>query len=272
MEHRNIVKYHNNNIGIRVLFYNIEGIRRLLNFQSMDIEEMCKSHIIGLYETWSETDIKISFLSKYSFINSHARRHFNVGRSSGGLVLCYRNDLLKLKEKIFSNDFVIISRFEYKKTHIIIMLVYIPPKNEFDQIVNELYHHVKEIQDKYPNDIFIVGGDFNARVADMDQVCCNSITEWGSNRSDRLSLDKKHNTRGQKLMDVMNDNSMIILNGRAKNDSPANFTFCNSFGQSAIDLVFIKSNSLATCDSLKVMDMPYSSHFPVQLSLNLTYK
>lgn len=64
---------------------------------------------------------------------------------------------------------------------------------------------------------------------------------------------------------------MILLNGRAKGDVPGNFTFSNWRGQSLIDLVFMKSETVDKCIGLIILDVEYSPHFPVAIKLDLNF-
>ncbi|XP_046597852.1 uncharacterized protein LOC124294788 [Neodiprion lecontei] len=112
----------------------------------------------------------------------------------------------------------------------------------------------------------LLTGDFNARLGNL-----NSLPEevtLGSNLSpDRVSLDTVTNYRGQKLVECLENNSLILLNGRTLSDTPAQFT-CTHIGHSIVDFGWISSNGLKDIKDLEVIqEHNPSDHFPVLISL-----
>lgn len=237
--------------------------------QAADIDILCNNHILGFYETWANEEINISSFRRYSKIVSNATRIHSVGRYSAGLVLYYRNDVIKLKKIIRLHDHFIATRLSYQDINIILILVYIPPKPEHDKTLELLSVLLDEIDKTYQNDLLVVTGDFNSRVAECDTMSTSFVANWGKNEDIRCSNDKKLSNRGEKLLELMNDYNMVLMNGRTKSDTPANFTFSGMQGQSVIDLFFIKSCDVEKCEDIHVKNIPYSSHFPVQMSIEV---
>lgn len=255
---------------LQLCFWNIEGLGRIQNMHSLDLNNLLSNHIISLYETWSESPVCISQFARYSKIESNAVRNFVTGRGSGGLLILYRNDMFKLIEIVHSHPNFIAVRLRYKEKNLLIISVYIPPKNEHDYVLDDLNDLLERVATSYTNDITIIGGDFNGRVASLDQEVSNLVGNWGNMRSDRLSKDLISNNRGEQLLEACSNNGYIVLNGRAAGDSPGNFTFANSQGgTSTIDLVFLHYSHIAKCKQLQVKSHSTSSHLPVELTLTL---
>ena len=111
-----------------------------------------------------------------------------------------------------------------------------------------------------------MGGDFNCHVSDQNEL--NIVGD--DFLSYRSSPDTYLSPRGKKLLSFLGNNELIILNGRTKSDSPANFTISTGKHKSVIDLVCISYNSFDICKDLFISDLISSSdHFPAVLELNL---
>ncbi|CAG5100677.1 Protein of unknown function [Cotesia congregata] len=73
--------------------------------------------------------------------------------------------------------------------------------------------------------------------------------------------------RGRRIMEFMVDSDFVLLNGRTKNDSPAQPTYFNT-GTSIIDLVWADISSLHLIADLEVILEPsLSDHYPICLSI-----
>lgn len=113
---------------------------------------------------------------------------------------------------------------------------------------------------------FIIGGDFKARIGleeqNFESDCVSFCTYAGRSAKDIII-----NQRGHALLDFMSQHNLIVLNGRTKSDRNGNFTFAADSGRSTIDLVFISIEDVEKCDDLMVLEMHYSDHFRVQVSI-----
>jgi hypothetical protein len=54
----------------------------------------------------------------------------------------------------------------------------------------------------------------------------------------RRSLNKIINSRGMQLLEVMESQSLTLVNGRTISDDPGSYTFVETIGKSTIDLVW----------------------------------
>ncbi|XP_015118992.1 uncharacterized protein LOC107042460 [Diachasma alloeum] len=81
---------------------------------------------------------------------------------------------------------------------------------------------------RYADDIFILGRDVNATVADFDDDLSPDDLQGTRLDYSRKYLVKATDLRGEALMNFMNENGFILLNGTSRSDSPARFTSSKS--------------------------------------------
>lgn len=117
--------------------------------------------------------------------------------------------------------------------YVIVCLVY------FSQNVEDCVYLLHETLHSLSctNDVkFIIGGDFNARLGSLNQLCdeiCDSTHLTGF----RHSLDTKINKPGKVLTNMMESLGFLILCGRTTSDTPAQFI--NKNGMSIPDHVWV---------------------------------
>ena len=167
---------------------------------------------------------------------------------------------------------------------------YIPPSNSkriyntTDSNTNfEILHYIIR---KY-NDLgsVIVCGDLNARIGNCRDLITNDnsgdfldLPPSLNNQVDipfgcpvsslRNSQDSGTNPHKQPLLDIINNNSMIILNGRTIGDSCGRYTCYKWNGNSVVDYFICNNPALSYIDSLSVKPHSlYSDHNPVVLNL-----
>lgn len=189
------------------------------------------------------------------------------GRAKGGLLIAYHQS--KYKSEIIANTENCIFLILVSKDFAFIFgLVYISPSEEIDGFLIKFEELITDISCKCPYLPIYIGGDFNSRVANLNQLSIDAIPENVLVDNERLSCDKKLDTRGRKLVYVMEMNGYVILNGRTTSDYPANFTFLNARGRSTIDLVWSNFLGLyAVLDSQVNYINTNSDHFPIKFEL-----
>lgn len=80
-------------------------------------------------------------------------------------------------------------------------------------------------------------------------------------------MDEFVNSKGKIFINNFETNDLILLNGRAPSDTPANYTFLGPQGASVIDLVWFSSGALPFIQDLQVLRLAtFSDHFPVVLT------
>ncbi|KAI5755470.1 hypothetical protein M8J77_017098 [Diaphorina citri] len=88
----------------------------------------------------------------------------------------------------------------------------------------------------------------------------------------RRSLDEVLNTRGEMLVEFMEEHGLIALNGRTPGDIPGQFTFISKVGNSVVDLVWTNMELCSDVVDLTVSaDFLTSDHLPVVLNLDFKW-
>lgn len=126
---------------------------------------------------------------------------------------------------------------------------------------------IDEIRVKNDEDLFIIGGDLNARVGDQD-LMPSEIFEESSLYETIISSDRLINQRGSLVIDFMSTNDFLLVNGRSTSGRPARPTFTSDIGKSVIDLVWVSVMGLRWIKDLRIVLEPtLFDHFPVELKL-----
>lgn len=126
-----------------------------------------------------------------------------------------------------------------------------------------------DLNERHPEAILILGGDFNARVANAGEVP-DELIEATNLLKRRTSKDQILNSRGSLFTDFMGSNGMHLLNGGTRSDHPAQYTFQSDTGGSVIDLVWSNTLGLSYIRDLRVeIDTTLSDHFKVLVELDL---
>lgn len=99
----------------------------------------------------------------------------------------------------------------------------------------------------------------------MNQLTAE-IFESSNFNPERQSLDLSINTRGRSLINIMETNDFILLNGRSMSDTPASYTFTGAQGCSVGDLIWCSREAIPLFKDLLVLPIAtFSDHLPVLL-------
>ena len=151
--------------------------------------------------------------------------------------------------------------------------MYFNPTVNLNSSLAELNENLNTLSNMYPNDMILVGGDFNCRVSNQNEIDNELILKFSRLSKHRYSVDTILNSRGKQLIESMENNGMILLNGRALSDNPAQFTHISPLGSSVIDLAWINIANITEIYDLEVLEIiTHSDHFPVKVTLNTTIK
>lgn len=154
-----------------------------------------------------------------------------------------------------------------RKTVLTVGVIYFRPGLEFDHILELFQVALGKVEEKVDDETIIIGGDFNARVSESNALpeeifvntCFCSTVRNGK---------EMINPRGPLLLDLMQTNGYVRLNGRSPGDCPAKPTHYCKNENSVIHLVFAKASSLSEIKDLKIeTEASLSDHFPVKLEL-----
>lgn len=148
--------------------------------------------------------------------------------------------------------------------YFILGLIYIPPDSDFDSAFDALSLTLNSVSEGYPDLSVVVGGDFNCRMANLNQLSSGMMVDSCVFSNLRSSNDQVLYGRGRSLVSIMESCNLVLLNGRAPRDSPAVFTFLGGQGFSVIDLIWCSFNGLFLFHDLVVFNLPtHSDHLPL---------
>ena len=284
------------NLKLKIGFFNINGLVGETTFDTDFEETIKKFDIITLTETWHQSEdciskIKGNFPTDYKFIdNARKKKHKKSKRNSGGILICYK--------KCLSGSIVIIDKttenmiwFKIKKEFlninqdVIIGGIYISPINSSYTKSSDI-DIFEKIQEKImtfsQNDYVLFGGDFNARVGNMqdfieendeDIELLNLPQQYQIDRYKKLrsNQDQHKNAYGEKLIELAISSKMKILNGRILGDLLGKYTYLGYNGISAVDYVLGSEKLLMEnyIHSFEVEELTLlSDHRPISVTLH----
>ena len=282
-------------LKLKIGFFNINGLVGETSFNPDFLEIIKKYDIITLSETWHKNPdcinkIKGNFPKEYRFVdNARKNKHKKSKRNSGGILVCYKKCLhgsIVVLDKKSENMIWLKLKKEYLNAQkdFIIGGIYNSPINSSYTKSND-NDMFEEIQNKImtfsPNDYILLGGDFNARVGNMqDYIDENDedvellnlpqnyqIDRYKRPRSDQ---DQHKNTYGDKLIELAISSGMKILNGRTLGDFMGKYTYIGYNGISTVDYVLGSENLIMQnyIHSFNVEDLTLiSDHRPISVTL-----
>lgn len=193
---------------ISIMFWNVAGISR----KDRDFWDYVKKFdIVNFTETWIEEKgwKKIEHLlpTDYNWETQYAKKDKKKGRGSGGMITGIRKSIKK--ESVQKNDQGIIScNLQIRKEKWKIISIYNREgKRTFLEEIEELIE-----REGYRKTI--IGGDFNARIAEKDEIL------WNGEEEDRTrkSKDKIENRQGVELLETVEKMGLGLLNGNKEGD------------------------------------------------------
>ena len=226
------------------------------------------SDIIGLTETWVTSEVNyVPGLAHYKIFCSPAEKTALKGRPKGGIILAV-NPKIYCTSILDISEYFIFIRISKQNFNSIIGICYCSPLANFDVFLNKLNFALMHWVVKFPNDLIILGGDFNARIGILNQLDPESIQNNTAFFPDRSTLDNVINKRGSLLVENLEKYGLIALNGRSGSDHPAQFTYCGAPGRSVNDLAWCNINQLQELINFEIkFIISNSDHFPIQITL-----
>lgn len=235
------------------------------------VYNICNCDLFALSETWTHDALTIP---NFRCINQPANKigSQKSGRSSGGIMLFYKESIAKFISKVKSTSYYICCKIEKQLFNIskdvYVCAVYIPPDNSryFNQ----------ELLDELVDDILvfssmghlIILGDFNARTGTCDDFIMKEGNKYLPNCQNskfhepvkRNSFDNTVNKHGKWLLDLCRTFDLGILNGRTKGDTFGQITSHNRNGVSVVDYIVVDLELLPLVQSFVVRPPNYLSH------------
>ena len=121
-------------------------------------------------------------------------------------------------------------------------------------------------------DEIIVVGDLNCRIGRGENPLLSDELPHGRLFPRRSSLDTTTNRRGRVLLNYVDREGLVILNGRTLGDQQGSFTFTSPLGRSVIDLCFVSTPILPLVQDFVVCPLATSSdHLPVRVDLTFSH-
>ena len=157
---------------------------------------------------------------------------------------------------------------------------YIPPVNSKLLVNKNIDLHdvlLQEILKFQDIGEIIILGDLNSRLGGRQEhwVDIKSTSADGNVECEhvdipiRLCQDTKSNSYGTKLLDILNQCHLLIVNGRVPGDLLGRYTYHGYNGSSCIDFGICSANIYNDVRYFKTFDFPwYSDHVPICLSIN----
>lgn len=185
------------------------------------------------------------------------------GRASGGCLIGYKKSIAAYWEVKFEvKEACNVLILTLNKEKIVVIPVYLNRRNWGDDFgkVQRLF-----VEDDIGS--FIIVGDFNARVGNLQELPEEAEVERLNILQKRVSKDSVVDGNGRKLVEWLDDIGGIILNGRKTGDLSGEWTYVDTMGKSVNDLAISAFSTLMDIESFKVEGEIYSDHFPVVIKL-----
>ncbi|XP_055916725.1 uncharacterized protein LOC129949346 [Eupeodes corollae] len=110
----------------------------------------------------------------------------------------------------------------------------------------------------------MVIGDLNAMIGNM-QTATTVLQETNLTNiyNNRTSKDTVYNQNGTKLLDILQNYDLCILNGCTEGDREGHYTFIGGQGKSVIDYCAVNNDWVDLITKFEVQTKTYSDHLPI---------
>jgi exonuclease III len=275
-------------LNLKLTFLNIEGLTKAKLLSDEMQELFSESDIIALGETWCREEGNATFdVEGFARFETVKPRRSSRGRFSGGILVYVRSRIAHATSRTLQDlEDAVVLELDRDGTRVGLVFAYIPPvgsnyaKEEWS---DELEEVILSFRSRGFEDILLMG-DWNCRVGELDDrpdpiVEDNEADEISElmdgglsqlNLRARSNLDKTVNQRGPQLLELLQNTSLCILNGRTRGDETGEFTYLSSQGNSSIDLAISSPSLFPSIDNFQVRPVCIESgHFPIQTTIEL---
>ncbi len=238
--------------------------------------------IFVFLETWLCDNSKL-YMEGYDYFRSDRQKNKRAKRGSGGVCTFVKRNILKGVEKIKSkNDdamwIKLKKSFFNLEYDIYVCCCYLPPANSKILSKNNCDVHEilqREIMNYQHLGEMMIIGDLNCRTGGKQEQWVDITTDTLDRNIDckyidvptRFCQDSKCNTYGTKLLDIMNECHLLIVNGRVPGDMLGSNTYHGYNGSSCIDLCICSNKLFESVKYFKVYENSwYTDHSPICIS------
>lgn len=210
--------------------------------------------VFFLFETWHSSQFNYKPITdKYNIIENYGNRLGNRGRLSNGYILAISKIIFpRIRVNKQTEQYISI---QYLGERIKVNMCFTYLSSLSISPLEHIFSNVDQV-----DEICFIIGDLNARIGlYQNENQCQILN--------RNSYDKSLNTRGRKLISLLDQSNFIVMNGCTFSDRNGEYTFANLNGCSVIDLCLATTNIAEHVD-LRVLDTEGSSHFPILISIN----
>lgn len=255
---------------MRVIFWNIYGYEK--NIKSIT-DKIKSSDIVCLCESWHLKQ-KVQLCKKlkdFCIVQSVAKKQEGRGRPSGGMITSFNEKVYQKIEEIVSDDYIIVLlKSEETKKKICVCSCYARSKTNITEYWEKFADDLRKIEVNKETPLVVVG-DFNSRVGTLNSY--GEFVNMYGLTNERTTMDKERDRRGQEYVECIEQLGLMILNGRTKSDSPANFTYIEKKGMSVIDLALCRYNDAEYIEDFRTMQIVSGSdHDAIEVKIKFQEK
>lgn len=249
----------------RLVSYNVANLNSKLKFGNF-FTYINKFDIFFLFETHVLADNRIhfsSFFKNYVLYWVDATKNHSSGRAIGGGLYGFKKTIQKkyfLKFCEFPNGVTLSAKFNDVCFHFIPRYINCTSwSSDFDKFEDFIY--------SFNGSSFCIIGDLNARVSDAQILDETMLFDTPLISQCRISKDKILDSKGKKLLTLVENVGGIIVNGRMAGDVKGEYTFCGVMGSSIIDYCICSLDVLKLIFDFHIPSKPFSDHMPCTVSL-----
>ena len=181
----------------------------------------------------------------YQYFRSDRKKRKKAKRGSGGIVVFFKKEIKSGITKIHSQNIDSIwcklsKNFFGLDKDLYICSTYIPPVDSFIHKDYDVFNTLNSEISCYSNlgNVLLLG-DLNSRISKYQEIYIqeflNENSDTFSHSYKRNSEDLKNNSQGKKLMQIINSNNLVVMNGRKIGDLNGAFTCIHYNGCSVVD-------------------------------------
>jgi len=227
--------------------------------------------VIILLETFISESEWEKIANKFSNFKVHiifATRAANCGRYIGGVLylINYQSPFAERMAYVVCEHFTLIHIETAENEGLNLLPAYLNCnfwERDFKNIETFLCEH--EVQN------LLILGDLNARIGEEQMLTEGILSEVNGSFSEvRVSKDSVVNSRGRKILRLVDNLGLVILNGRAEGDKKGDYTFVGAMGCSVIDLAAASIECLGNkVHSFRVVSHTGSDHLPIEVGVKM---